>query len=172
MNILHATWWQNTYIGCSVAELCLTPCDRMNCSMPDFPVLHYLLEFAQMIPYNHLILFHLLLLLPLISPRIGVFFNELALPIRWPKYWSSTSAWVPPINIQVDFIQNWLAWSCCPRDSQESSPAPQLESINSSALSIPYSPTLTSLHDYWKNHSFNYMDLCQQNDVSAFKYMV
>ena len=47
MNILHATRWQNTYIGCSVAELCLTPCDRMNCSMPDFPVLHYLLEFAQ-----------------------------------------------------------------------------------------------------------------------------
>ena len=106
-------------------------------------------------------------LLALNFSSIRIFFNELALPIRWPKYWSSTSAWVPPINIQVDFIQNWLAWSCCPRDSQESSPAPQLESINSSALSIPYSPTLTSLHDYWKNHSFNYMDLCQQSDVSA-----
>ena len=47
MNILHATWWQNTYIGCSVAKSCLTLCDPMNCSTPDFPVLHYLVEFAQ-----------------------------------------------------------------------------------------------------------------------------
>jgi len=53
-------------------------------------------------------------------------------------------------------------------DSQESSPAPQFESINSSALSLLYGPTLTSVHDYWKNYSFDYTDLWQQNDVSAF----
>ena len=47
MNILHATWWQNIYTGCSVAKSCLTLCDPMNCSTPDFPVLHNLLEFAQ-----------------------------------------------------------------------------------------------------------------------------
>ena len=56
---------------------------------------------------------------------------------------------------------------CCPRDSQESSLAPQLKSINSSALSLLYGPTLTSVRDYWKNHSFDYMDLCQQRIATA-----
>ena len=42
------------------------------------------------------------------------------------------------------------------------------KSINSLALSLPYGPTLTSIHDCWKNHSFDYMDICQQSDVSAF----
>ena len=70
---------------------------------------------------------------------------------------------------RVDFLSSWLVWSpCSPRDSQESSPAPQFKSINSSALSLPYCPTLTSVYDYWKNHSFDYMDLCQQSDASAF----
>ena len=50
----------------------------------------------------------------------------------------------------------------------ESSPKPQFKNINSSALSFPYGPTLTSIHDSWKNHSFDYMDLCQQSNVSAF----
>ena len=52
--------------------------------------------------------------------------------------------------------------------SQESSPAPLFKSINSSALSVLYGPILTSIHDYWRNHSFDYMDLCRQSDVSAF----
>ena len=55
----------------------------------------------------------------------------------------------------------------CPRDSQESSLAPQFESINSSMLSLLYGPTLISIHDYWKNHSFDYTDFCRQSDVSA-----
>ena len=63
---------------------------------------------------------------------------------------------------RVDSLWDWLVGSpCCPRNSQESSPAPQFESINSLALSFLYVPTLTSIHDYWKNHSFDYMDLCQ-----------
>ena len=61
---------------------------------------------------------------------------------------------------------------CSPRDSQESSPTPTFKSINSSALSFFNSPTLTSIHDYWKNHCFHYMDLCWQSDVSAFEYAV
>ena len=71
-------------------------------------------------------------------------------------------------------IQDWfplglMVWSpCCPRDSQESSPASQFKSINSSAFSFLYGPTLTSIRDYWKNHSFDYMALGQQSDVSAF----
>ena len=56
----------------------------------------------------------------------------------------------------TDFLQNWLVWSpCCKRDSQESSPAPQFQSINSSGLSFLCGPTLTSVHDCWKNHSFD-----------------
>ena len=53
-------------------------------------------------------------------------------------------------------------------DSQESFPTPQLESIDSLVLSLLYGPTLTSVHDYWKTHSVDYMDLCWQSDVSAF----
>ena len=55
---------------------------------------------------------------------------------------------------------------CSPRDSQESSPTPQFKSINSLVLSFLYSPTLTSIHDYWKNHSFDWTDLCWQSNVS------
>ena len=51
---------------------------------------------------------------------------------------------------------------------KESSPAPQIKSINFSLLILLYGPTLTPLHDYWKKHSFDYTDLCQQSDVSAF----
>ena len=58
--------------------------------------------------------------------------------------------------------------SCCPRDSQEPPPAPQFESINSLALSLLDGPTLTSVLDYWKKHSFDYTDICLQNNVFAF----
>ena len=51
------------------------------------------------------------------------------------------------------------------------SPASQFESINSSVLSLLYGPALTSIHDYWKDHSFDYTDLCQQSDVSAFNML-
>ena len=54
----------------------------------------------------------------------------------------------------------------------ESSPTPQIKSINFLALSFLYGPTLTSIHDYWKNHSFDRMDVCWQNNVSAFEYAV
>ena len=85
---------------------------------------------------------------------------------------ASASTSVLPMNIQGWFplgLTGWLVWSpCCPRDSQASSPAPQFDSLNSSALSLSYGPFLTSIYDYWKNHSFDYMDLCWQSDVSAF----
>ena len=54
------------------------------------------------------------------------------------------------------------------RDSQKSSPTPQFKSINSSGLSCLYSPILTSIHDYWKNHSLDWTDLCCKSNVSAF----
>ena len=68
----------------------------------------------------------------------------------------SASASVLPMNIQDWFPLGWLVGSpCSPRDSQESSPTPQIKSINSLAFSFLCSPTLTSIHDHWKNHSFN-----------------
>ena len=72
---------------------CLAICGPMACSIPGFPVLHYLRVYSNsfiesVTPSNHLILCHLLLLLPSIFPSIRVFPKELALCIRWPKYWS------------------------------------------------------------------------------------
>ena len=78
-----------------------------------------------------------------IFPSIRVFCNESTLHIRWPKYWSFSFSISP---------SDWLVWSpCCPRDSRESSPAPQFESIISSVFSLLYGPTLTCMHDYWKS---------------------
>ena len=63
---------------------------------------------------------------------------------------------------RVDFLEDGPIGSpCCPRDSQETSPAPQFKTINYLALSFLYGSTLTSIHDYWKKHSFDYTDLCK-----------
>ena len=62
--------------------------------------------------------------------------------------------------------------SCSPRCSQESPPTPQFKSTNSSVLSFLHGPTLTSIHDHWKNHSFDYTVLCWQSNVSAFEYAI
>ena len=82
----------------------------------------------------------------------------------------SASTSVLPMNIQNWFpLGNFLVgFPCSPGDSQESSPTAQFKSITSWVLSFPYCPTLASIHDYWKKYSFDYMDLCQQSDVSAF----
>ena len=62
-----------------------------------------------------------------------------------------------------------MLWSpCCPRDSQESSPAPQFKGINSLVLCLLYGPALPTVHDH---HSFDYTDLCQQNAVSVFNIL-
>ena len=114
------------------------------------------ISIESVMPSNHLILCRPLLLLLSIFPRIRVFSNESALPIRWSKYWSFSFRAVLPMNIQDWFPLDWLVGSpCSPRDSQESSRTPQFKSINSSVLSFLYSPTLTSIHDSWKNHSFD-----------------
>ena len=69
---------------------------------------------------------------------------------------TSASASVLPVNIQEWFPSGWTGWSLCsPRDFQESSPKPQFQSIKSLTLSFLFGPTLTSIHDYWKNHSFD-----------------
>ena len=107
-------------------------------------------------PSSHLILC-CLLLPPSIFPSIKVFSNESVLQIRRPKYWSFSFS-ISPSNENsglVSFRINWWDLLAVQRDTQESSPTPQLKSINSSALSFLYSPSLISIHDYWKNHSLD-----------------
>ena len=89
--------------------------------------------------------------------------------IRCTKYWSFSFSIVPS-NVYSGLISFRIDWFdlLAVQKTLESSPAPQFKSISSSALSLHYGPTLTSIHDYWKNHGFNYMDLCWQSDVSAF----
>ena len=134
-------------------------CDPMDCSMADLPVHHQLLSSLKLMsiksvmPSSHLILCRPLLLLLSIFPSIRVLSTESALHIRWPKYWSFSFN-ISPSNEHpglISFRTDGLVGSpCSPRDSQESSPTPQFKSINSSAISIFYSSTLTSIHDYWK----------------------
>ena len=117
-----------------------------------------LMSIESVVPSNHLILCHFLLLLPSIFPSMRVFSNESVLHIRCPKYWSFTFSISP---FRTDFLYDGLVGSpCSRRDFQESSPTPQFKSINSSALSFLHSLTFTSIHDYWKNHSFDYIGLC------------
>ena len=79
----------------------------------------------------------------------------------------SASASDLPVNIQDGFPLGLTGLISL----QESSPTPQFKSINSLAHNLLYNPTLTSIHKYWKNHSFDYMDLCWESNVSAF-YML
>ena len=87
-------------------------------------------------------------------------FQWVSFHIRWPKYWSFSfsSSTSNEYSWLISFRTDWFDL-CCPRDSQESSLAPQFENISSPVLSLLSSPTLTSVHDYWKNHSFDQMDL-------------
>ena len=119
-------------------------------------------------PSSHLILCRPLLLLPSIFPSFRVFSSESAVCIRWPNYRSLSFSISPSKEFSGLISPNWLVWSFCPRDSQEPSPAPQFESINSLVLSLLHCPALTSLHDYWKDHSLDYTDLRWQSDVFAF----
>ena len=112
-----------------------------------------LMSIESVMPSNNLILCHPLLLLPSIFPSIRVFSNKSVLCIRWSKYWSFSFS-ISPSNKYSGLISFRINWfDCSPRDSQESSPTPYFRSINSLVLSFHYSPTLTSIHDYWKNHS-------------------
>ena len=124
-----------------VAKLCLTLFDLMNYSTPGFLVLHYqsllkLTSIELVIPSNHLILC-CSLLLPSIFPSIRVFYNESALHISWPKYWSFSFSTSPSMN-----IQNWFHLGLTGLISLQSKglsgvfSAPQLKSINSSVLNF------------------------------------
>ena len=162
---------------CLVTNLCLTLCDPMDCSTPDSSVLCWLSGFARI----HV---HWVRDAMTISSSAAPFSSCLqslpvSLPGFFPMSWlltqgdqsiaTSTSASVLPMN-----IQGWFPLGLTDLVSLQSKGLSRVfsnttvKNINSSALSFPYSPTLTSIPGYWKNHSFDYMDLRQQSDVSAF----
>ena len=159
----------------SVAQSCPTLCDPMNHSTPGLPVHHQLPEFTQ--THVHRVGDAIQSSHPLSSP---------SLPVFNPSQHQGLFQWVNSLHqvvkvlelqlqhqsfqwiFRTDFLWDWLVGSCSPRDSQESSPKPPFKSISSLVLSFLYGPTLISTHDYWKNHSLDEMDLCAQNNVSAF----
>ena len=160
----------------SVTQSCPTLCNPLDYSTPGLPIHHQLLEPTQthvhcvrdaIQPPHHLSspsppTFNL-------SQHQGLFqwvssSHQVAKVLEFQLQHQSFQ-WI----FRTDLLQDGLAGSPCnPRDSQESSPTPRFKSINSSVLSFLYSPTLTSIHDYWKNHSFDYMDLEWQSNVSTF----
>ena len=159
--------------SCSVVSYSVTPWTaacQASLSIADSWSLLKLISIESVMPTNHFILCHPLLFPPSVFPSIRVFSNESFLHIWWPKYWSFNFR-ISPSNKYSGFISfrmDWLDLLAVQGTLQESSPIPQFKSINSSVLSFLYSPTLTSIHDYWRNHSFDYMDLCWQSYVSAF----
>ena len=115
-----------------------------------------LISIESVISSNHLILCHPLLLLPSIFPSIRVFSNESVFRIRWPKYWSFSSTSVLPMNTEDWSPLGWTGWiSLQSKGLSRVFSTPQFKSINSLVLSFLYSLTLTSIHDYWKNHSLD-----------------
>ena len=157
----------------SHVQLFVTPVD---CSTPGLPVRHQLPEFSQ--THVHWVGDAIQPSHPLSSP------SPPALNLSQHQglfQWVSSSHQVTKgLELQLQhqsfqwtfrtaFPQDGLVGSpCSPKDSQESSPTPQFKSINSPALSLLYCPALISMHDYWKNHSFDQTDLCWQSDASAF----
>ena len=145
----------------SVAQSCLTLCYPMDCSTPGFPVHHQLPELAQ--THVHQVGDAIQPSHPLSSPSPPAF--NLSQHQGFFQWLSSLHQVAKVLELQhhsfqwifrTDFSYDWLVWSpCSPRDSQESSPVPQFESINSLMRSLLYGPIFTSLHDHWENHSFD-----------------
>ena len=120
-----------------------------------------LMSIELVMPCNHLILCHPLLLPPSVFLSIRLFSNESALGTTWPKYWSFSFI-ISPSNEYSGLISFRIGWFdlLVVRGTLKSSPAPQFESVNSLEFSLLYGLALTSVHDY--------MNLCCQSDVSAF----
>ena len=108
-------------------------------------------------PSSHLILCRPRLLLPPIPPSIRVFSNESTLRMRWPKYWSLSLS-ISPSNEHpglISFRMDWLDLLAVQGTLKSLLQHHSSKASNSSALSLLHRPTLTSIHDYWKNHSLD-----------------
>ena len=115
------------------------------------------LSFELVIPSHHLILCCPLLLLPTIFPSIGVFSYESGFRIRWPKYWSFSFS-ISPSNEYLGLISlrtDWFDLLAVQGTLKSLLQQSHFKTISTSMLSFLYSPTLTSIHDHWKNHSLD-----------------
>ena len=138
-------------------RLFATPCSTSaSVSFTVYWSLLKLMSIESMMLSNHLILCHPLLLLPSVFPNIRVFSSELTLHIRWPKYWNFSFS-ISPCNEYPGLISFRVDWFdlCVVQGTLKSYPVAQFESISSSVISLLYGPTLTSVLDYQKNHSFD-----------------
>ena len=128
------------------------------------------MSIESVMPSSHLILCHPLLLLPPIPPSIRVFSNESTLRMRWPKYWSFNFS-ISPSNEHprlVSFRMDWLDLLAVQGTLKSLLQHHSSKASIFLALSFLHSPTLTSIHDHWKNHSLDRTDFCWQSNVSAF----
>ena len=146
----------------STTQSCPTLCNSMDCNMAGFPVHHQLTEFTQ--TQVHRVSDAIQPSHPLLSPSPPAFnlsqhqglFSESVLYIRWPNYWSFSFSISPSneysglISFRTDRLDLLAV-----QGTQESSPTAQFKSIHSLVFSLLYGPTLTSIHGYWKNHSFD-----------------
>ena len=129
------------------------------------------MSIESVMPFSHLILCRPLLLLPPIPPSIRVFTNESALCIRWPKYWSfsfsitRTNEHPGLISFRMDWLDLLAVQGTLKSFFQHHSSKASI--FQCSALFMVWLS-----HDYWKNHSLDYTDLCQQSNVSAFYWKV
>ena len=146
----------------SVAQSCPTLCDPMDWRMPSFPVLHKLPKLAQ--THVHQVGDAIQPSHPLLSPSPAFNLSQHQSLFKWVsashqvakvlefQFQHQSFQWI----FRTDFLYDGLVWlPRSSRNSQESSPTPQFKSVNSSVLSFLYSPTLTSIHDYWKKHSLD-----------------
>jgi len=128
-----------------------------------------LMSFESVMPSNHLIICRPLLL-PSIFPNIQVFSNESVLHIRWPKYWSFRFS-ISPSNEYSGLISFRTDWFGVLAVRGTIKSLPLHHRLKASVLwcsAFFMIELLTSVHDYWKNHSSDYMDLCRQSNVSVF----
>ena len=144
----------------------------MDCRMPGFPVLYCLLEFVQ--THVHLISVAIQASHPLLpfSPYAFYLSQHQGLfqwvHIRWPKYWSfSFISLSSEYSELISFRMDWFDLLAVQGTLKSLLQHHNSKASNCLVLSLLHVPTLTSVHDYWKNHSFEYMDLCWQSDVSA-----
>ena len=144
-----------------------TAARRASLSITDSQSLLRLMSIKLVMPSNHLILCHTLLP-PSIFPSIRVFPSESALRIKWPKDWRFS---ISPSNEYLGLISFRMDWLDLPAVQGTLKSLLQHHSSKASVFQRSASfngPTLISIHDYWKNHSFDSMDLCRQSSVSAF----
>ena len=161
-------------VHCSIVSYSLRPRGlqhpRLPCPSPSPRVCSNSCPLSQWCHFNHLTLCHPLVLLSSVFPSIRVFSSELALCIRGPKYWSFNFS-ISPSNEYLRLISFRMDWFdlLAVQGTLKSLLQHHISKASISlVLSLLYSPTLTPIHDSWKNHSFDYYNLCWQNNASAF----